>query len=45
MLHELFKPYADRIFSHDPILRKKVKELNEKEENENGENITDTKIL
>lgn len=45
MLHEIFQPYADRIFTHDPILRKLVKDLQEKEEKIDGENPTDKEIL
>ena len=43
MIHDLFKPIADRIFQQDPILRKLVQKL--KEEEQHDQDSTDTEVL
>lgn len=43
MLHPIFEEVADRIFLHDPVLRKLVKRI--QEEGKNGENTKDKEIL
>lgn len=38
-LNKIFLPFADRIFSHDPILRKYVQQMKENAEKEENNEI------